>query len=279
MISHRKLQPVLDQLYESYLADFKRSPEEFFKGRMDPLAFAHRYSRFHDIEAAAFLSSTFAYGNVRSLCGFIEKLLNLLQPSPYDFLKQGPDALEALTPYAPYYRLHKTDEILSFLSLMARIYQNHGSLYEVFISSYDDHNTMADSISRFVARLYEIQGMPIPFLLPSPESGSPCKRLNLFFRWMVRNDGLDLGIWKDVSPADLIIPLDTHIGRVAFRLGWIQTPSLSWKKAEQVTRVLRGYHPQDPIRYDFSLCHESMAQSEWLQKVVARGSQKPRIRN
>ncbi|MCI0414880.1 TIGR02757 family protein [bacterium] len=268
MISHRKLRPVLDRLYESYLADFKRSPEEFFRDRMDPLVFAHRYTRFHDIEAAAFLASTFAYGNVRSLCGFIEKLLNLLQPSPYHFLKNGPDALETLTPHAPYYRLHKTEEILSFLSMLALIYRDHGSLYEVFLSSYDDNHTMTDSISSFVARLYEIHGAPIPFLLPSPDSGSPCKRLNLFLRWMVRKDGLDLGIWKDVSPADLIIPLDTHIGRVAFHLGWIHTPSLSWKKAEQVTKILRRYDPEDPIRYDFSLCHESMMDNDWLNKVA-----------
>jgi uncharacterized protein (TIGR02757 family) len=279
MISRNKLKPVLDQLYESYLADFRRSPEEFFKVRMDPLAFAHRYTRFHDIEAAAFLASTFAYGNVRSLCGFIEKLLNLLGPSPYDFLRQGPDALETLTPYAPYYRLHKTEEILSFLSMLARIYKTHGSLYDVFISSYDNNRTMTDSISGFVTRLYHIHGAPIPFLLPAPESGSPCKRLNLFFRWMVRRDGLDLGIWKDVSPADLIIPLDTHIGRIAFQLGWITTPSLSWKKAEQVTNILRRYDPKDPIRYDFSLCHESMSRTAWLQSLGAPGSRRRRIRN
>jgi uncharacterized protein (TIGR02757 family) len=272
MISHSKLQPVLDRLYESYLAEFRRSPEGFFRSRMDPLAFAHRYNRFHDIEAAAFLASTFAYGNVRSLCAFIDKLLKMLGSSPYDFLREGPDALEALTPYAPYYRLHKTEEILGFLSMLARIYQSHGSLYDVFMSSYDNNHTMTDSISSFVSRLYGIHGAPIPFLLPSPESGSPCKRLNLFFRWMVRKDGLDLGIWKDVSPADLIIPLDTHIGRAAFYLGWIKTPSLSWKKAEQVTKILRRYNADDPIRYDFSLCHESISRSDWLQKFAAVGT-------
>jgi uncharacterized protein (TIGR02757 family) len=279
MISRRKLQPVLDQLYDSYLGDFRRSPEEFFKGRMDPLAFAHRYKRFHDIEAAAFLASTFAYGNVRSLCGFIDRLLHLLNPSPYDFLRQGPDALETLTPHAPYYRLHKADEILNLLSMLARVYEKQGSLYDVFLTSYDSNRTMTDSISAFVRRLYEIHGAPIPFLLPSPESGSPCKRLNLFFRWMVRRDGLDLGIWKNVSPADLIIPLDTHIGRVAFHLGWIKTPSLSWKKAEQVTNILRRYDPEDPIRYDFSLCHESMSRTVWLQALVAPGNRKRSIRN
>ena len=120
--------------------------------------------------------------------------------------------------------------------------------------------------SAFVLKLYEINEMPIPFLLPLPEGTSPCKRLNLFLRWMVRKDGLDLGIWEKVLPSSLIIPLDTHIGRVAYKLGWIQTPSLSWKKAEKVTSILRKFNPQDPIRYDFALCHESISKSPWLQK-------------
>jgi hypothetical protein len=214
-ISRKKLQTILDQLYHSYLLDFQKSPAEFFTTRQDPLSFAHRYTEFHDIEAAAFLASTFAYGKVQSLCAFVETLLAMLGPSPYQFLRQGP------------------------------------------LESYDAHSTIVDSIERFVGRLYEIHGSAIPFLLPSPGSGSPCKRLNLFLRWMVRRDGLDLGIWKEVSPADLMIPLDTHIGRVAFQLGWIKTPSLSWKKAEEVTAVLRRFNPDDPIRYDFSLCHES----------------------
>lgn len=254
-----KLALTLNQLYESYLSDFRRSPQEFFVHKKDPLCFPHRYSEFHDVEAAGFLATTFAYGNVKSLCGFVERLLKLLGPSPYEFLRKGDEAIASLTPHSPYYRLHKTDEILSLLSMLASVYRNHGSLYEVFLKSYDKNSTMEAAISGFVLRLYEIHGSPIPFLLPSPESGSPCKRLNLFFRWMVRNDGLDLGIWEKVSPSDLIIPLDTHIGRVAYGLRWIKTPSLSWKKAEAVTAILRKFNPLDPIRYDFALCHESMS--------------------
>ena len=257
-ISRKKLQAILDQLYDSYLQDFQQSPSKFFINRKDPLAFAHRYTEFHDVEAAAFLAATFAYGKVQSLCAFVEKLLAMLGRSPYQFLRQGPDAVDTLAPNGPYYRLHKTPEILGLLSMLATVYQKHGSLYDLFLKSYDHHSTMTESIQRFVAALYEVHGSAIPFLLPSPESGSPCKRLNLFLRWMVRRDGLDLGIWKEVSPADLMIPLDTHIGRVSFQLGWIKTPSLSWKKAEEVTAVLRQFNSEDPIRYDFSLCHESI---------------------
>lgn len=265
---------VLDQLYESYLADFKRSPAEFFVKRMDPLAFAHRYSEFHDIEAAAFLAATFAYGKVQSLCSFVNRLLSLLGTSPYAFLRQGPSVVDTLESSRPYYRLHKTAEILDVLRMMARVYRDHGSLFAVFMQSYDIHNTTSFNIGGFVRELYSIHRKQLPFLLPLPESGSPCKRLHLFLRWMVRRDGIDLGLWKEVSPAGLMIPLDTHIGRVAFRLGWIQTPSLSWKKAETITAILRKFNPDDPVRYDFSLCHESIQRSSWLQKVIAGRNQK-----
>ena len=277
-VSKRKLQSILDHLYASYLSDFQRSPADFFKKKMDPLSFPHRYKNFHDIEAAAFLSATFAYGKVQSLCAFVNKLLSMLEPSPYEFLRQGPDIVDSLAPRSPYYRLQKTPEILGLLSMLATVYKSHGSLYNVFRQSYDINSTMTDAISGFVRRLYTIHGEAIPFLLPLPESGSPCKRLNLFLRWMVRNDGLDFGLWKDVSPAHLLIPLDTHIGKVAYRLGWITTKSLSWRKAEEITKVLRTFHREDPIRYDFSLCHESISRSLWLQEDRSRSGARSRLR-
>jgi len=274
-----QLQAILDQLYESYVGQYHHSPGDFFIKRQDPLAFAHRYSRFEDVEAAAFLAATFAYGRVQSLCSFVERLLALLQPSPYKFLSRGPDAVDTLIPRAPYYRLQKSDEILNLLRMLAMVYTAHGSLYALFLESYDTHNTISTNIGGFVRRLYTIHGSPIPFLLPLPDSGSPCKRLNLFFRWMVRNDGIDLGLWEKVSPSRLIIPLDTHIGKVSYQLGWIDTPSLSWKKAERITAILRKFNPEDPVRYDFSLCHESIERSALLQEIVQgrRDSKRARL--
>ena len=254
----QELKATLDSLYDRYLSDFRKDPARFFVRRRDPLLFPHRYSAFCDIEAAAFLAATFAYGNVSSLCAFIESLLGRLRPSPGEFLRRGPEAVRELASHKPYYRLHKQDEILALLRTLAAVYARHGSLYELFTLSYDTNSTMRINLSAFTARLREIGGAELKFLVPSPESGSTCKRLLLFLRWMVRRDGIDFGLWRVVPPAQLVMPVDTHIGRVARRLRWIRTPSLTWQKAEQITDVLRRFDPDDPVRYDFSLCHESM---------------------
>ncbi len=243
------------------------SPQTFFEQRRDPLLFPHRYRSFHDQELAAFLAATFAYGNVTSLCNFVQRLLAGMGDAPAAFLKRR-DGLDKLKKQKLYYRLHKQDEILSLLRMLSLVYRNHGSLYEVFLPYYNC-STIQIAASGFTSRLREISGESHSFLIPDPASGSPCKRLNLFLRWMVRRDGLDLGLWEKVSPAHLVMPLDTHIGRVAFNLRWISTRSLSWKKAEAITDVLRKFDPDDPVRYDFSLCHESMSKSVLLKDLTA----------
>lgn len=264
---HENLKPVLNSLYRQYVQDFRRSRSDFFSRKKDPILFPHRFRNFHDVEATAFLASTFAYGNVRSLCAFVENLISLLQPSPYRFLKQGPRALRAIRKQDLYYRFHKGDQIVAVLEVLARVYRDHESLYSLFLSYYYS-NTIKDAITAFVRHLHTLSQTPLSFLLPLPSAGSTCKRLNLFLRWMVRRDEIDFGLWKEVSPADLIMPVDTHIGRLAYRLGWIGTPSLSWKKAEEITSVLRRYDPNDPTRYDFSLCHESISRSPLLQGML-----------
>ncbi len=269
-----KLKDTLNELHESYTGQFASAGSDFFLKRPDPIQFPHRYTAFHDREAAAFLAATFAYGNVKSLCGFVDGLLGLLGPSPYAFLKRGPKAVAALAPYRPYYRLHKTTEILWVLSALASVYENHGSLYALFLNTYDRNSTMKQSVSRFVIAFRGMVPGDLRFLIPCPEDGSPCKRLNLFLRWMVRREGVDFGPWKEVSPSRLIMPLDTHIGRVAYRLGWIGTPSLSWNKAETVTDVLRRFNPDDPTRYDFALCHESIERSAWLRNLLTTRSRR-----
>jgi uncharacterized protein (TIGR02757 family) len=262
------LKQTLDRLYSEYKQDFLRSSQTFFERRKDPLLFPHRYKTFHDQEAAAFIATTFAYGNVTSLCNFVESLLSMLGDSPSTFLKD-PQAIEQLKQYKPYYRLHKEGEILQFLKMLSKVYSQHGSLYEFFKRSYYNNSIMQIAARGFTEELRRISGNQHTFLLPDPSSGSPCKRLNLFLRWMVRRDGMDLGLWKDICPAHLVMPLDTHIGRVSYKLGWISTPSLSWKKAEAITDVLRKFDPEDPTRYDFALCHESMEKSEFLMKLIA----------
>jgi uncharacterized protein (TIGR02757 family) len=262
------LKSTLDNLYNEYRQAYLGNPETFFERRRDPLLFPHRYHSFHDREVAAFLAATFAYGNVTSLCNFVQNLLQLMGEEPAEFLKR-PNALAEIEKHKPYYRLHKHNEILALLGMLSNVYRHHGSLYDVFVKYYNN-NTLQIAATGFISKLRRISGEQHAFLLPDPDSGSPCKRLNLFFRWMVRRDGMDLGLWEKISPAHLVMPLDTHIGRVAFKLGWIATPSLSWKKAEAITDVLRKFDPEDPVRYDFSLCHESMAKTDFLKKFTTK---------
>lgn len=267
MMLPEDLKPILDRLYDRYVEDYRRSPSDFFLRKKDPIQFPHQFRSFHDVEATAFLASTFAYGNVSSLCQFVGSLISLLQPSPYRFLKNGVQKVQALRKHDLYYRFQKSHEIMAALRVLARVYHDHGSLYSLFLSYYDN-TTMKDSLTAFVRRLRSLSRTPLPFLFPIPEDGSTCKRLNLFMRWMVRRDGIDFGLWKDVSPASLIMPVDTHIGRLAYRLGWITTPSLTWNKAEQITAVLRQFDWDDPTRYDFSLCHESIMRSPALRAIL-----------
>ena len=193
---------------------------------------------------------------------------------PAEFLKSQ-EGLQYIEKHKPYYRLHKQDEILSLLRMLSVVYRKHGSLYEIFQKYYN--RSTIEVVIHFTSELRRISGEPHTFLIPDPLSGSPCKRLNLFFRWMVRRDGIDLGLWEKVSPANLIIPLDTHIGKVAYQLRWISTPSLSWKKAEEITNILKKFDPDDPVRYDFSLCHESMSNADLVKSLTTKTRRTQRI--
>jgi len=269
-VKQAALKQTLDELYSSYVKQYNSAPDAFFVTRRDPILFPHRYSSFEDIEASAFLASTFAYGNVKSLCAFADRLLTMLGPSPSSFLRRGPRAVDELAKHKPYYRFHKSLEILAVLTVLARIYSSGETLYSTFLKSYDEHRTMREVQSGFIRDLRSQSEVPLKFLLPSPEDGSTCKRMNLFLRWMVRRDGIDFGLWREIPPSFLIMPTDTHIGRIAYRFRWIKTPSLTWSKAEQITNVLRKFDPEDPTRYDFSLCHESISKTDWFRKISPR---------
>ena len=108
-----RLKTALDELYDQYLTDFRSNPADFFERRKDPILFPHRYDDFHDVESAAFVAATFAYGNVTSLCSFVGRLLEMLGPAPGSFLQQGPEAIGEIAHHRPYYRLHKHREILA----------------------------------------------------------------------------------------------------------------------------------------------------------------------
>jgi uncharacterized protein (TIGR02757 family) len=160
------------------------------------------------------------------------------------------------------HRFQKTRELVELLERMAFVIQEYGSIGDAFRACYDETDTdIGPTLTRFVALFAERVGCrplhdtkALEYLLPSPARGSACKRMNLFLRWMVRRTSPDLGIWPFVDPAKLLMPVDTHIHRIATFLGLNTRKSADWKAARQITDALARFDPADPVRYDFALC-------------------------
>lgn len=213
----------------------------------DPLQLVLRYDDPRDQEVAGLIAAAFAYGRADIIVRNIGAVLEKMTPSPYRYL-QTFDAREAKKRFAGFsHRFHKTPELVAFLGAIARA----GNLGELFRACYDPSDAdIGPSLSRFVKKL--LPGGS--YLLTDPKDGSACKRMNLYLRWMVRRTPPDLGLWTFVDPAKLVMPVDTHIHRIATFLGLNDRKSADWKAARGITDRLARFDSADPIRYDFALC-------------------------
>lgn len=255
----KRLAPLLEDFY-------RNSP---LRGRIeeDPVELPHRYTDPREIEIVALLAATLAYGRVALFKAVVEKMLALTEGSPFRYLMTFDPVRERPRFRGIYYRLNATDDLFAVIYLMSRAVQKYGTLGALFNSLHREKEAdLGPTLSRFVEAIFAFDVRPVygkkvipdglRQLLSSPASGSACKRLNLFLRWMVRpNDGIDFGLWKEISPAKLIIPLDTHIIRISRYLGLTARRSPDWKMAKEITESLRTLDPLDPLKYDFALCH------------------------
>jgi uncharacterized protein (TIGR02757 family) len=187
-------------------------------------------------------------------------VLARMTPSPYRYLTTF-EPREATKRFAGFaHRFHKTPDLVAFLGRLAHVIDEHGSLGALFEKCYDANDSdIAGTLSRFVTVLRSTPEArrPTPaleYLLTSPEDGSACKRMNLYLRWMVRRTAPDLGLWTFVDPAKLVMPVDTHIHRIATFLGLNDRKSADWKAARALTDRLAAFDAADPVRYDFALC-------------------------
>jgi len=261
MPSKRELADLLELAYSEYQREFHRSK--------DPVSLAHRFSDPRDREVAAFLSALLAYGNVRSILSSLDRIFNRLGPSPYRTIIDGnlDSKFDGF-----YHRFTTGDDVEVVCRWISGALRSHGSIEAYFVggnvaAGAPMKNLLSDFVRRFTA-----QELPAPlaeasrlrirnlkYLISDPERGSACKRLNLFLRWVVREeDGIDLGLWKKLSPRQLMLPVDTHLLQTLLKLRWTQATNATWKVVESATDRLRQYSPEDPIRYDFALCHLSM---------------------
>ncbi|HVE72348.1 MAG TPA: TIGR02757 family protein [Thermoanaerobaculia bacterium] len=245
----RRRRPVASQLLKSRLDElvvtFDISTIE-----PDPLQLVLRYDDPRDQEVAGLIAAAFAYGRAETIVANIGAVLAKMRGGPYAYLLSF-DAKEAMSRFAGFaHRFHKTNDLVAFLGCISRALREHGSLGALFEKSYDARESdIAGSLTRFVDAL-GADG----YLTSSPVDGSACKRMNLYLRWMVRRTPPDLGLWTFVDPARLVMPLDTHVHRIATFLGLSNRKSGDWKTARALTDALARFDAADPVRYDFALC-------------------------
>lgn len=224
----------------------------------DPLQLVLRYSDPLDQEVAGLIAAAFAYGRADIIVANIGAMLAKMRPSPYRYLVTF-DKAEAARRFAGFvHRFHKTPDLVAFLGCLARVIETHGSIGALFEQCHDAADAdIGPSLARFVETIRgeaAMRAASLRYLLTSPVDGSACKRMNLFLRWMVRRTSPDLGLWMFVDPAKLVMPVDTHIHRIATFLGLNDRKCADWKAARALTDRLAGFDHADPVRYDFALC-------------------------
>jgi uncharacterized protein (TIGR02757 family) len=236
----------------------------------DPIEIPHRYQDNHDVEIAGFLASCFAYGKVGLFKPVVEKVLSLMGKHPYDFLLHFSLARHARLFQGVQYRFNRTEDIISLLFMLHAVLGKEGTLERSFRHHYHDTdrnigNGLAGMVDDFLridtAKIYKRNIKPAGLMqfFPSPAKGSTCKRQNLFLRWMVRDRDIDFGIWKGIPKNKLVIPLDTHIVKISRCLGFTERKSQDWKTAVEITESLKQFDPEDPLKYDFALCHQGIS--------------------
>ncbi|GAB4228564.1 MAG: TIGR02757 family protein [Deltaproteobacteria bacterium] len=224
----------------------------------DPVEFPHRYPDPRDAEAAAFLAASFAFGSVGQIRNFLSRLFDVLSPAPRAVLA-GPSPVPRRRVAALRHRFLSPDGVHRFLFCVRAAYLSHGSLEELFLAGRgEDPPDLRRDLGRFLSWFRARWGEALPrqrdFLFPRPERGSACKRHNLFLRWVVRGpDGTDLGLWRSLSPRDLVVPLDTHMARLGGCLGLTKRRTPDWRMAEEITASLRAVCPEDPVKFDYPL--------------------------
>ncbi|HEV3141993.1 MAG TPA: TIGR02757 family protein [Vicinamibacterales bacterium] len=254
------MKPALDRLY----ADFN-----YPDSAADPIQIVRRYDRGDDREVVGLVAASLAFGRVSSVLQSIERMVAVMGPRPaayvraFDCRRDGP-AFAGIV-----HRWTGGNDLVALLWMARQMIDRAGSIEGFFLAGCDDAaDDMESAIESFSTRALaldlksaygRIPRRPgVRFFFPRPSTGSACKRMNLYLRWMVRRDALDLGVWTRVPPSKLIVPLDTHVIRVGKHLRLTQYTSPGWRMARDITASLRRLDPSDPVKYDYSLCHLGM---------------------
>lgn len=218
----------------------------------DPLQIPHRFTKKEDMEISGFLTATIAWGNRKSIINNAERMMELLDYAPHDFvLNHQTNDLDRLQGFV--HRTFNGSDLAYFIGSLNNIYRNHGGLESVF-SKRNADNSLQTAISHFKELFFELPHQARTTKhISDPLKGSAAKRINMFLRWMVRNKGVDLGLWSSIMPSQLSCPLDVHSGNVARKLGLITRKQNDGNALSELDKNLRILDPDDPVKYDFAL--------------------------
>jgi uncharacterized protein (TIGR02757 family) len=283
-----ELQARLDTIYRTF---------DHVDSALDPVHIVRRYASREDREIVGFCAAALAFGRVASVLQSVEALLRVMGPRPTAFVRGFDPAAHgpALAPLV--HRWIRGRDLVALLIILQRMLREHGSIEGFFLAGDDanapDVHAALDSFSTraLATDLTAAYGRRRParagvaYFFPRPSAGSACKRLNLFLRWMVRKDAIDMAVWTRVAPSRLVVPLDTHVIRLGRCLRLTRYTSPGWKLAAEITASLREMDAADPVRFDFSLCHVGMMNAcgfgrpQRDSQCPLRGACRPVVRN
>lgn len=258
--THAPLKGRLDRLYTSFnCAD----------SATDPIQLVRRFDNPADREVAGFCAAALAFGRVASVIQSIERLFAVMGPSPSAYVRSFDARRQARDLKPIVHRWTKGEDLTALVLILQRMLRK-GSIEAFFLEGYDfEAPDLSAAIDSFSTRALDTDLRPaygnrkprpgVAYFFSRPSCGGACKRLNLFLRWMVRSDAVDFGIWKNVSASKLVVPLDTHVIRVGQCLRLTRYTSPGWRMAADITASLRKFDANDPVKYDFSLCHLGMS--------------------
>jgi len=220
----------------------------------DPIQVPHQFSDTNNIEIAGFLTATIAWGNRKSIIKNAMQLMNLMEMQPYEFiLNASEQELSRLNNFK--HRTFNGIDCKFFIKSLRNIYKNHKGLKTVFEENAKGETNIEKALINFRNIFFEIEHPERSTKhVANVLKNSSAKRLNMFLRWMVRNDGIvDFGIWKGIKPSQLLIPLDVHCGNVARKLGILKRKQNDWKAVNELMNILIDCDPEDPVKYDYAL--------------------------
>lgn len=266
--SRRRALPVLSEreiALKAALDRVRATCDVDVRREVDPVALVHRYEAAHDRELVALAAACLAFGNVKALFAKIEDALRRVGPEVAKAAEDLPALRRKLAGWK--HRLFRADDLARLLAGGRAVQIARGSLGAAFANFLEIEGDLRLALVRWTREIRTAGGLDRPttrrgpaHLLADPSKGSASKRLHLFLRWMVRPaDGIDFGMWN-VDPSLLLVPVDTHVHKLAKNLGITRRRDVSWRTAEEITAKLARFDPADPVKYDFSLCHMGMVQ-------------------